>query len=137
MFRIQGDAVSFFSNDLTLLETLASIDANVSFTEANLLSAEVLYFKKEPKHKFRTFFKGKRCPEDFHQNVLEFSERYPNVKVSPGLLQYAKIRRNAYSKFMYMHSSYHVDYNDPGMSTVLHMLFPSMIAKTYSLAKEP
>jgi hypothetical protein len=137
MYRIQGDTVSFFSNDLSLLETLHSIDPNVTFTEVHQLNPEILYFKKQPTHQFRTFFKGKRCPEGFYDSVLEFSERYPNVKISKGLLTYARIRRNAYSKFMYMHGSYHVDYNDASMLSVLHMLFPSMIAKTYSLAKQP
>ncbi len=137
MMRIQNDSVSFFSNDLGLLETLASIDHKVSFFEAEVLGSETLYFAKQPKHQYRTFFRGKRCPEDFHQNVLEFSERYPNVKVSPGLLQYAKIRKNAYSKFMYMHGSYFIDHDDSSMVTILHMLFPSMIGKTYSLAKRP
>lgn len=137
MIRIQGDSVSFFSNDLHLLETLVSIDHKVSFYQAHVLGTDTIYFAKTPKYKYRTFFKGKRCNEDFYQNVLEFSQRYPNTKVSKGLISYAQQRKNAFSRYMYLHGSYHVDYNDPGMLTILHMLFPSMIAKTYSLDKRP
>jgi hypothetical protein len=137
MYRIQGDTVSFFSNDLSLLETLGSIDPYVTITKAEQLNPQILYFKKQPKHHYRTFFKGKRCPERFHDSILEFSERYPNVKISRSLLTYARTRRNPYSKFIYMHGSYHIDYNDASMLSLLHLLFPGMIAKTYSLAKQP
>jgi hypothetical protein len=137
MYRIQGDTVSFFSNDLYLLETLYSIDPNLSFTKVEQMDPEILYFKKQPKYQYRTFFKGKRCSQDFLKNVVEFSERYPTTKISQGLLNYADKRKNAYSNYMYMHGSYHVDYDDSSMVSILHMLFPGMIAKTFSLAKEP
>jgi hypothetical protein len=137
MYRIQGDSVSFFSNDLSLLETLKSIDDNVIFTKVEPLSPDIIYFKKQPKHQYRTFFKGKRCSEDFLKNVIEFSQRYPDTRISQGLLTYASIRKNSYTNYMYMHGSYHVDYNNPSMLSILHMLFPGMVAKTYSLAKQP
>lgn len=137
MLRIQGDNVSFFSNDLNLLKTLESIDSNIQFFEVRSLGSDAIFFKKQPKYQYRTFFKGKRCSEDFLKNVTEFAARYPNTKISQGLLRYASERKNSYTNFMYMHGSYHVDYNDAGMLSILHMLFPGMIAKTYSLAKEP
>jgi len=137
MLRIQGDHVSFFSNNLDLLKTLESIDANVTFFEADVLGADTIYFSNKPKFKYRTFFKGKRCPEDFLGNVLEFYDRYPNTHISQGLRRLAYSRNSNYTRFMYLHSSYYVDYNDQSMISILHMLFPNMIGKTYSLAKRP
>ena len=137
MIRIQHDNVSFFSDDLGLLETLSYIDQNVSFYEAKVLGSETLYFTKQPKYQYRTYFKGKRCPEDFFSNVIEFSQRYQSVYVSKGLKSLAENRRKNYTRFMYLHGSYFVDYDDSSMVTILHMLFPGMIAKTYTLAKRP
>ncbi len=137
MIRIQGNTVSFFSDDIELLKTLSSVDNNLSFYEAEVLGQDTLYFAKKPKYEFRTFFKGKRCPEDFLNNLLEFSKRYPTAKVSKGLLAYADSRKNNITRFMYMHSSYFVDYNDAAMASILHMLFPGMVGKTYSLSKRP
>lgn len=137
MYRIQGDTVSFFSNDLQLLQTLESIDANVTYYKVENLDPDVIYLKKQPKHQYRTFFRGKRCSEDFLKNVTEFSTRYPRAKISRGLVQFATSRKNSYSNYMYMHGSYHIDYDDASMLSVLHILFPGMIAKTYSLAKQP
>ena len=137
MIRIQHDNVSFFSDDLGLLETLSSIDQNVTFYEAKVLGSETLYFTKQPKYQYRTYFKGKRCPEDFFGNVIEFSQRYQSVHVSKGLKSLAENRHKSYTRFMYLHGSYFIDYDDNSMITILHMLFPGMIAKTYTLAKQP
>ena len=137
MLRIQGDTVSFFSNSLDLLHTLYCIDTNVRFFEAKVLAPDTIYFSKEPKYKFRTFFKGKRCPDDFFSNIIEFCNRYPKANVSRGLQALAHNRRKNYTRFIYLHSSYYVDYNDESMISILHMLFPNMIGKTYSLAKRP
>lgn len=137
MIRIQSDNVSFFSNDLRLLETLESIDPKITFFQAKTLMPDTMYFTKMPSHNYRTYFKGKRCSEEFLSSVLDFSERYPSCKISKGLVDYALERKNSYTRYMYMHGSYHVDYTDVSMLSVLHMLFPGMIAKTYSLAKRP
>ena len=137
MLRIQGDTVSFFSNDISLLDTLKSIDKNVSYFEAEVYKADTIYFSKNPKFKYRTFFKGKRCPDDFFSNIIEFCNRYPKANVSRGLQALAHNRRKNYTRFIYLHSSYYVDYNDESMISILHMLFPNMMGKTYSLAKRP
>jgi hypothetical protein len=137
MLRIQGDTVSFFSNDISLLDTLKSIDKNVSYFEAEVYKADTIYFSKNPKFKYRTFFKGKRCPDDFFSNIIEFCNRYPKANVSRGLQALAHNRRKNYTRFIYLHSSYYVDYNDESMISILHMLFPNMVGKTYSLAKRP
>jgi hypothetical protein len=137
MLRIQGDTVSFFSNDISLLDTLKSIDKHTSYFEAEVYKSDTLYFSKSPKFKYRTFFKGKRCPEDFFSNIIEFCSRYPNANVSRGLQSLAHNRRRNYSKFIYLHSSFYVDYNDESMVSILHMLFPNMVGKTFSLDKRP
>lgn len=137
MYRIQGDNVSFFSNDLDLLKTLKSINENIYFTEAKVLDHDKLYFKRDPVYKYRTFFKGKRIPEDFLANVLEFRERYGSTtKISQSLINLAYERHKVYSKYIYLHGSYHIDYNDESMVTILHMLFSDMIGKTYICVKE-
>lgn len=135
--RIQGNMISFFSDDLELLKTLVSIDPEPEYSEANIIGQNVLYFKNEPKYKYRTFFRGKRVPENFKEDVLSFIERYENTaKVCPALQRLVNDtgRKHWYN---YLHSSYYVDYNDESTLTLLHMFFASMLAKTYTLQKEP
>ena len=135
MYRIQGDQISFFSNDLELLKTLTDIDPNVKLSTAEVKVTDKLYFKKEPKYKYRTFFKGKKCPDSFNENVFSLMEMYKdNIKFSPGMIR--NINRYPNSKYRYMHTSYYIDYNDEGMLTILALWFGDFLAKTYSLEKE-
>lgn len=135
--RIENQSVSFFSNDLNLFKPLFHIDPNLKLTEAEVLSPGTIYLSKSPKHKFRTYFKGKRAPENFFENVVEFNGRYPSASISKGLLRWISSRRNNWNKYMYMHGSYYVDYDDESMISILHMIFGNMIGKTYRLDKRP
>lgn len=135
MHRIQGDHVSFFSNDLALLQTLDCLDPNLKFYEAQCHESNYMYFKKQPKYKFRTYFKGKRMPKDFSENVRTLQDMYQSIHISKGLFQ--SLFHNNWHPYRYMHGSYFVEYNDEQMLTILAMWFPNMLAKTYSLAKEP
>lgn len=135
MYRIQGDNVSFFSNELVLLTTLDNLDPNLVITKAICMEPDKMYFKKEPKYKYRTYFKGKRMPKDFSDNVRSLQGMYKSLNFSKGL--FTSLFHNNWHPYRYMHGSYFVEYNDEQMLTILGMWFPDMLAKTYSLAKEP
>jgi hypothetical protein len=134
--RIEGNKVSFFSNDVSLFTPLYFIDPNLELTEAKVLSPDTLYLRRNPKFKFRTYFKGKRMPIDFPKNVINFIDMYKTVKVSRGLERFVT-SRPTWNHYVYLHGSYFVDYDDESMITILHMMFGNMIGKTYSLAKQP
>lgn len=132
--RVNTDSVSVFSNDLNLLKSLDGI-GQVSITEVQALDQDVLYFKKRPKYKFRTYFRAKRVPKDFIENVSEFSKKHSNAKVSKSLRTFL-ISRNWHA-YIYLHGSYYVDYNEESYLSILHMYFSGMIGKTYKCEKEP
>jgi len=135
MHRIQGDHISFFSNDLELLKTLTDIDPEPIYSEAIVEKTDVLYFKKEPKYKYRTFFKGRKVPVNFNDNVNSLIEMYGDkLNFSPGMVRF--MNKYSRSPYRYMHTSYYIDYNDPSMLTILGIWFNDLLAKTYSLKKE-
>lgn len=132
--RIQGNLISFFSDDLALLETLETLNQDIVITEAKVDKADVIYFKKYPKHKFRTYFRGKKAPDNFSHDVTEFMKSYGKIaKISPALKRFVSDTRY----YNYLHSSYYVDYNDESTLTLLYLHFGSMLAKTYRLEIEP
>lgn len=136
MYRVQGDHVSFFSNDLPLLETLSSIDKKIQYSVANSYETpSIMYFKKQPKYKYRTYFRSKRMPKDFSENIRTLQGMYTILNFSKGL--FTSLFHNNWHPYRYMHGSYFVEYNDEQMLTILSMWFPDMLAKTFSLAKEP
>lgn len=138
MVRIQGNSISFFSDDLRLLESLTVLDENLEISIAELIGNNIMYFKNEPKHKYRTYFRGKRVPDNFKEEVRSFMERYKNIAhICPALRRLVNDTMGRKHWYNYLHSSYYVDYNDESTSTLLHMFFGSMLGKTYTLQKEP
>lgn len=135
MYRVQGNQVSFFSNDIELLKSLTDIDPRCKFSMADIKETNIMYFKNEPKYKYRTFFKGRKAPADFCENIENLQKMYGDkLHFSPGMVKtMAKYQRSPYR---YMHTSYYVDYNDPSMLTILGLWFQDILAKTYSLQKE-
>lgn len=135
MYRIEGNKVSFFSNDIELLKSLTEIDNNPKYAMADVQETDVLYFKKEPRYKYRTFFKGKKYHSDFPEQIDDLKAMYKdNIKFSPGMVR--SINRYPGSSYRYMHTSYYVDYNDQSMLTILSLWFGGYLGKTYSLKKE-
>lgn len=135
--RISGDTVSFFSNDINSFSYLQTLDPNMHVTEAQVLDDNKLYFKKKPRYKYRTYFRAKRMPQDFSENVLNLKSTYSTdiLRFSPGLLR-SLFYKSQYNPYRYMHGSHFVEYNNEQMHTILAMWFPDMLAKTYTLAKE-
>lgn len=137
MARIQGNTISFFSDDIELLKTLDILDKDLEISEIDLIGTNIIYFRNQPKFKYRTYFRGKRVPEGFKDEVLSFMERYNKIAhICPALRRLVSTTNNN-RWYNYLHSSYYVDYNDQSTLTLLHMFFGSMLAKTYSLEKEP
>jgi len=137
MSRIQGNSISFFSDDLELLKTLEILDKDLKISICELIGNDIMYFKKEPKFKYRTYFRGRRVPENFKEEVRSFIERYDNTaKICPALKRLVQVTNRKYW-YNYLHSSYYVDYNDPSTLTLLHMFFGSMLHKSYTLEKAP
>lgn len=137
--RIQGDHVSFFSNDLALLHNLRSIDPNLVLVEADTsLDSSCIYFKKSPKYKFRTYFKGKRMPEDFSDSLRSLKSTYTEnvLHFSSGLSKVC-FMPNQYNPYRYLHSSHFVEYNDEAMISILALFFPTMLGKTFRCEKQP
>lgn len=135
LIRIENDTVTFFSNELPLLQTLDSIDDNVKIYEAICYDSDCLYFKKTPNYKYRTYFKARRMPKDFSDNVKSLHTTYKSLHFSKALFK--TLFDKTYHPYRYLHGSYFVEYDDETMLTILSMWFPGMISKTYSCHKQP
>lgn len=135
VIRIQQDCVSFFSNELQLLKTLDNLDPQLKLYEAICHDPKTLYFRRQPKYKFRTYFKARRMPKDFSDNVRALVDMYKTLHFSRGLANHL-FTTNNWHAYRYMHGSFFVEYNDEKMLYVLSMWFSDMLGKTYTLAKE-
>jgi hypothetical protein len=139
-YMMHNNSANFYSNDLSLLETLKNVHPDCKFTEVTALSKNNLYFKKEPKYKFRTYFKNKKIPNGFIESIktvhgiydqsqLKFSDKVLNDVFYLG-------RVSMFHPHIYI-SGWYMEYNTESILSILYIHFSGMIGKTYSLAKEP
>ena len=135
-YRQESDRISIFGNDFEKLETIKKVDPKVKITYAKVLEPNTLYFKKEPKFKFRVHIKSGRYTADFYDTMKQFigtNKDSPNYGISPALIRSFK---DSITHGI-MHGSYHIDYNEPSTETYLQILFLGMLGKTYNCKKHP
>jgi len=139
--RIERQNVSFYSDDLDFLESTATkFDDNPEFFQAIIpVEKGVMLFKKEPKFKFRTYFKSRFVSEQIVMDLKDFLDRYDISKGNTTLKANSTLKSVSGSKwFKYtgIYGSSYVDYNDESTLTLLNMFFSEIIGKTYRLMKE-
>lgn len=145
LLRNEGDRVSAFGNDLTVLETIVSIDPSmkIEYSEVDVnIPNGVKYFVKEPKHKYRLYLKPSRLSDKptFREDLQEFLDRYKNT--STIIVPSRALKEWLYGptsrwKLMYCQGHYYVEYDDESTHMLLSLMFDGMVASLYKLEKRP
>lgn len=132
-------SVSIFTDDIKILDSLSTITDKIDYYHVLVLEKDTLYFKNNPKYKFRTYFRNKKMTESFSDDVRELSNTYKKeiIHFSPSLKRQLFLKNQPYHSYRWLHSSHFIDYNDEKMLTILAMYFPGLLSKTYKLEKEP
>lgn len=81
--------------------------------------------RKNPTHKFRTYFQEDRLDPTRGENLKKyFITRANTFKLSPSF------DKMVYSKQLWTFNHYFVDYNDPGDALLIQLVCPGIIRKT-------
>lgn len=136
--RIERDSVSVFTNDLQLLLDIKDrldIKVNIVRVQKNTYTS-VKYFVREPKHKYRLYFKSKLAPNDFKKSMLSIIEK-SNLHPSNAFMQWL-IEDKAWSwRRRYTGSSFFIEYDDESILSYLSLMHGDMLAEKYKLEKRP
>jgi hypothetical protein len=138
--RIENETIAFFSNDLDKLTEIKQWDSalQVDCTEVQTgMYAGVKYFVREPKSKYRVYFRSKRVEETVLTDLKEFFDRNKNLKPSNALkiwIGSLQNRRYAY-RSRYCSSAYYIDYNDESSLSLLALMHGDLIGRRYKLEK--
>lgn len=135
--RTEYETLSIFGNDLDLLKNLSSqISHKSDISEAVAGSEpETKYFVKQPRHKYRVYFKEMTVPEDF---AISLKTTLNNDKLSPSnaLLDWVGITDPKFKyRQRYCRQSFYIDYSDESMLSYLLLLHGNIIGKKYKLEK--
>jgi hypothetical protein len=126
--------ITFYSNKLDILKEIWDFSPRSSIIEVNLMPVGIMTFSREPKHKFRVYMKNRRVSITSLDDFADYVKRTKNVFPSEATLRWIN-RRNRHYIYSYSNSNHFIDYDDPGILTILHLVCPEVIGKCYKLEK--
>jgi hypothetical protein len=133
--RLEFNKVHFYSNDISLLETILTISPNVECYQALdvQVPAGIKYFSKQPKFEYRVYLRDILLAENDYNDLKKFHYQYEyssEFKFSPGLTYILKNNRRYIIK-------YYIDCKTESSMTHLYLLFSNILGKKYKLEKRP
>jgi hypothetical protein len=140
--RIERDTVSIFSNDLSLLKTIETIDPKLSYDYTEVQKSQftgVKSFVNKPNHSYRIYLKSKLIPQNFCQELSDLLSRSKNLHPSNAL----KLWLKGYSlgssgwRYRYTNPSHFIDYDDESTLSYLTLMHGEIFGKRYKLEKRP
>jgi hypothetical protein len=134
-FRLEGDRITFFSNDLALIEQFQSLANSALITEA-VVTHGVKLFKNTPPAKFRSYLKTTRIESEFRSEFVKYLERTDGLRPNNPFLRCLYPQSSWGYKYIWIYDHYFIDYDDPSMLTYMHLMFPNVLGKTYKLEKK-
>ena len=146
-FRLEGDTMSIYSNDLDLLLTLKDLGlVSVKITEVQLEQfAGTKYYVNEPKHKYRIYLKSAYIADkdnfiqDLYDTIKRTKELVPSNSLKDWLKEY--VRRPIASKnswrYRWISSAHSIDYDSESTLSYLMLMYGDMLGKRYKLEKRP
>jgi hypothetical protein len=129
---------TMYTNDVSILEELENIHYDIIITEAVTPPAEIMYFAKPPKYKYRVYLKSNKISVELNETLKNFHLKYHDkgdIWLSGGLTWYLTYKRR--TTYSYLPSSAFIDYNDEQTLTLMHLLFGECLRKSYKLEKRP
>lgn len=120
--------VSIFTNDLSILDEINAFVYDYEVYKATVFKADgVKYFIKEPKYKYRTYFRSKPIKYEEKLELAKYFLNNDDIKCSYSLT--SNLERSG--RYCYLFSHYYIDYNDPQLSTYLRLAYGDYLGLTY------
>ena len=138
--RMEGNTMAVFHNDLDMLHKTFDgiVGATVDFTQVETNGyVGIKTFVREPKNKFRIYFRSKRVPDGFKDGLRKILSTNKQLKPSGALKSWLKTdpRNQGWWWSNYMSSNYFIDYDDESYLSYLHLMHGEFLGKKYKLEK--
>jgi hypothetical protein len=142
--RMEYDTMAVFHNDLQFLhDTFDNVPGiTVNYTQVETTGyAGIKTFAKEPKHKYRVYFKSRRISEEFKESISKILSTNKELRPSPALKIWlsAKFNQSSWKYWAqsWLSSAHFIDYNEESYLSYLHLMHGEMLGKKYKLEKRP
>jgi hypothetical protein len=143
--RVENNSISIFSNDLSLLKSAEDIKSDIYYDYTQVQTSNfvgVKSFVKDPKHKFRVYFKAKRIENDFVKQLGELVKTNKGLYPSPALKAWliGTVDTNSHSwnwRYRYSNPNHFIDYDEESTLSYLALMHGEFLGKRYKLEKRP
>lgn len=136
-FKINYNQLTIYFNDYNDVQALTDIfdsgDFKFNYTYAQIIPnfKKGVVYHKDPKYKYRLYFKSSKLYDKDKENFLEFLDTQGFKKSISLNLSIIGFNKN----FLFLTSTHHVDYNDESMLTVIALTYPNLIGKICTIEK--
>lgn len=141
--RLESDTLAIFSSDLSVLNQLKTRigeQFTLDCTQAQTSGfAGTKYFVREPKRKYRVYFRSKRVEEGFHKELREVLSKQKKLYPSTGLKQWLhRDQKNIGAwYFRWLSAAHYIDYDEESTLSYLALMYGNHLGKRYKLEKRP
>lgn len=137
MVRLEGDTAAIFSNNLDKLQELRKIKGvNVDVSEAITGAyTGIKYFVREPKHKYRIYFRSLGIETTFMNELKELFAKNKKLYPSKALNAWLYRTRQTFYYSRFLSSSFSIDYDDESTGTYLSLMLGEKLGHRYKLEK--
>ena len=132
--RREGNSITFFSNDLSLLKTAPSTSKPLKIYQADVLPDGVKYFKRKVPAPFRVHLKETRVNTELRQDIVDYINKTDGVEGSGALMIW--LTRTSSWPQVWSSKSFYINYTDCSQLTMMHILFSEVIGKNYKLEQQ-
>ena len=131
MMRMEGNSVSFFTNDLSSFSKLIEVAGDLIRLEEIVLSPpDTKFFKRTPPANYRLYLKGGKVTDQTKQDLCDYVNRNADLYPSSSLERWIK------NPFSYCQETYYIDFNDERNRMMLNLIVPEITGKFYKLEKK-
>lgn len=136
IITLDYDSVRIYTNNIDITKEIQQLGHTVEVTKAIVeIPVGVKEFSREPKHKFRTYFKAKRSNDELRQSISDFLVQYQDIHPCGALVKWLKMPPSRWPT-RWVSGSFFVDYDNEGMKSVLMLILGNQyIGKHYELRK--
>ena len=115
-----------YTNDFNLIDRLSSMPqlAYKTYTKAIITRPKNTVALKNPKYKFRSYFKMKSITAKQKDHLMDFLHGQQHISISPGLQRWFDFPFNRIQDYFF------IDHDNESWLTMLNLVIPGCIRKT-------
>lgn len=115
-----------YTNDLTLIDCLSSMPELTykTYTQALVTRPKNTVALRNPRHKFRTYFKLLKLTVEQKDHLMDFLHNQKHIRISPALDRWFDVPFNRSQDYFF------VDHDSESWLTMLSLVHPGIVRKT-------